>query len=315
MEPIVKKFIPLGALLFLGLGVSQQSALAASFTVTQITSEEKVFNEPSDTLTPTTLNNVLSFTVEPSGGGLSTQISTEDFFALAPDTVDTPFPIQYKNVGTKLFANDEDYLTAGTNGLSLSTGINKTIEQDREAFFFPVLFLNPTAINDGVVDFFAADIANNQSPDLWELLDADLNVVASLVTEGTQTNPTNPDWNRLGTQNLERFRNSDNQILTFDNRHLSGLAFELSDFVGLTALNASSVASMRITIANPDNMVDDRMVDNRPRTDYAFISSNINSISFENQVQPAPEIPEPTNLLSLCVTLGLGLLSTKRKND
>lgn len=304
----MKKLISLGALSFLGLGVIQQSAFAASFTVTQITSEEAIFNEPSDTLTPTTLNNVLSFTVEPRGGGSSTQISTEDFFALAPDTVDTPFPIQYKGVGDKLFPNDQDYLTAGINGLSLSTGINKTTAQDPESFFFPVVFLNPTAINDGNVDFFAADIAQNQSPDLWELLDADGNLVASLVTEGTRTNPTNPDWNRVGTQNLERFRNSDNQILTFDNRHLSGLAVELSDFAGLTALNADSVASMRITIADPDNLVD-----SRPRTDYAFIGSNINSIRFENQVQPPPSVPEPSNLFSLGVILGLGLLSRKWK--
>ena len=304
----MKKFTPLGILFFLGLGVIQQSALAVSFTVTQITSEEAIFNEPSDTLTPTTLNNVLSFTVEPSGGGSSTQISTEDFFALAPDNVDTPFPIQYKGVGDKLFVNDQDYLTAGTNGLSLSTGINKTTAQDPEAFFFPVVFLNPTAINDGAVDFFAADIANNQSPDLWELLDADGNRVASLVTEGTITDPTDPDWNRVGTQNLERIRNSNNQILNFDDRELSGLAVELSDFTGLTALNAGSVASMRITIADPDNLVD-----NRPRTDYAFISSNINSIRFENQVQPET-VPEPTtSLFSLGVTLGLGLLSRKQK--
>ncbi|MDJ0601357.1 MAG: PEP-CTERM sorting domain-containing protein [Crocosphaera sp.] len=302
----MKKFIRLGSLFFLVLGVTQPSALALTFRVTQITSEEAVFNEPSDTLTPTTLNYVLSFTVEPSGGGSSTQISTEDFFALAPDTVETPFPIQYKEVGDKLFAEDQEYLTAGTNGLSLSTGINKTTRQDPEAFFFPVVFLDPTAINDGTVDFFAADIANNQSPDLWELLDAGGNVVASLVTEGAVTNPSNPDWTRLGTQNLERFRNSDNQILNFDNRQLSGLAVELSDFVGLTALNASSVASMRITIADPNNTVD-----NRPRTDYAFISSNINSIAFENQVK-SQEIPEPTSLLSLAVTLGLGLLSRKK---
>ncbi|MEM8778604.1 MAG: PEP-CTERM sorting domain-containing protein [Cyanobacteria bacterium P01_G01_bin.49] len=306
----MNKLIPLGALFFLGLGVTQQSALAVSFTVTQITSEEAIFNEASDTLTPTSLNNVLSFTVEPNGGGASTQVSTKDFFGLAPDTIDTPFPIQYKGIDNKLFANDQDYLTAGTNGLSLSTGINKTTAQDLESFFFPVIFLDPTAIGDQVVDFFAADIANNQSPDLWELLDADGNVVASLVTEGTKTNSTDPDWNRLGTQNLERYNNSTGQIQTFDNRQLSGLAFELSDFVGLTASNASSVTSMRMTIADPDNSVD-----SRPRTDYAFISSNINSISFQNQVQPTQTVPEPTNLWSLGVILGLGLLSKKRKKD
>ncbi|MEL4898548.1 hypothetical protein [Crocosphaera sp. Alani8] len=257
----MRKFISLALLSFLSLVVTKQSVLAVSFTVTGIASEEAIFNDPLDTLTPTTLNNVLSFTVD--DGVSSRSISTRNFFGLIPDTIDTPFPIQYKGLEEKLFEDDRDYLSAGTNGLSLLTGINKIVNQEQEVFFFP-----------------------------------------SLVTEGAITNPTDPDWNLLGTQNLERVDNNNGQeILTFDNRQLSGLAIELSDFVGLTPQNARDVTSLRISLPETGN---------DPRTDYAFISSDVNSVSFENQV--LQEVPEPTSLLGLVVTVGLGLFSTKSKS-
>lgn len=287
-------------------GVSGTS-FAGLFTVTQITSEEAVFNAPSDTLTPDGINNVLSFTVEPTAGGAATQISTAPYFGLKPATVDTPFPIQPKTInGTpvtgKLFANDADYLSAGTQGLSLSTGINKITNQGSEEWFFPVIFIEPTAIGDGIVDFLVADIANNQSPDLWELLDVNGLVVASITPQGPQTGGN--DWNRVGTQNLNRWRNSDNTLLSFNNRHLSAMALELSEFSGLTAANANQVASMRITIADPGSS------DPQPRTDYAFISSDINSIRFSNQVQPSPA-PAPDALLLMLS--GLSLLALIRR--
>ncbi len=286
-------------LLFISMSFSEV-AVAGMFTVTQITSEERVFNAPSNTLTPTGLNNVLSFTVEPTAGGVSSQIATTPYFGLKPAIVDTPFPIQYKGVGGKLFADDAEYLSAGTQGLSLSTGINKITDQASETWFFPVISLDSSAIGDGLVDFFAADIANNQSPDLWELLDSAGGVVASLTTEGPQTGGN--DWNRLGTQNLDRWRNADDTLLAFNNRQMSAMAFELSEFIGLTQANASSVASMRITIADPSSS------DPQPRTDYAFISSDINAIKFSNQVSA---VPAP-GIIQLLVTGLLGLILVKR---
>lgn len=297
------------AFLTLLFGAVPSVSFAGLFTVTQLTSEEAVFNAPTDTLTPDGLNNVLAFTVEPTaGGGAATQISTASYFGLQPATVDTPFPIQPKTInGTpvtgKLFADDAAYLSAGTQGLSLSTGINKITNQARETWFFPVIFIDPTAVNDGVVDFLVADIANNQSPDLWELLDVNDAVIASITPEGPQTGGN--DWNRIGTQNLNRWRNSDNTLLNFPDRHLSAMALELSEFVGLTSANANQVASMRITIANP------AASDSQPRTDYAFISSDINSIRFSNQVQPQPA-PAPGALLLLLGSLPFLALFRRR---
>jgi len=280
-----------------------QSAFAALYTVIELETEEAVFNEPSDTLAPTTLNNVVGFTVE-RGNGPSSRISTESYYGLRPASVDTPFPIQPKtldgqNLSTKLFAYDADYLSAGRQGLSLSTGINKTTSQQRESWFFPVIFLDPSAVDDDIVDFLVADIADNQSPDLWEFLDSNGDPIASITTEGPQTGGT--DWNRIGTLNLNRWSNAAGQVEAFNNRELSAMALELSDFTGLTSANASLVASMRVTIADPS------LSSQRPRTDYAFISSDINSIRFSNQLGPA-NIPSPSTVALLL--LGLLFVAT-----
>jgi hypothetical protein len=272
--------------------------------VTEIQSEEAIFNGPGDTLTPATLNNVTGFLYAPKGGGTPVAADIGNFFGLRPSTVDTPYPIQYQGLATKLFPNDADFLSAGTQGMSLSTGINKISSQAREVWTFPVILLNPATIGDSVPDFFAADIANNQSPDLWELLDGSGNVIASTTTQGAQTG--GDDWTRLGTLHLDRYQNPGGPVQSFNDREMSALAIELSDFVGLNMTNAADVRSMRFSIADPGFAGD-----NSPRTDYAFIASDIRSVQFSNQVTAAPE-PATLALVGFAL-VGLALFR-RRKN-
>ncbi len=294
----------------LGMGMMQSSVLAVSFTVTQMTTDEGfIFDDPNSiAVTPTGLNNVTSFTID-DGTPEGNKIFTDDFFAIQTEGVSTTSPIQPISAdGTKLYDDDDSYLSAGVNGLSLSTGVNKITRQNIETLIFPVLSINLDAIGDGEVDFFVTDIAQNQSPDTWRLLDINGDVVASLITEGNKSNDggdytDGTDWNLLGKQNLARWDNNGNQIdATWgSNRNVSALAFELSDFSLVNGASWEDVSSMSLTVGEETN---------KPRTDYAFISSNVNSISFVNQVQP---VPEPTTVLGTFMALGVGNLFRKKR--
>ena len=288
-----------------------ESVFAAQFTLTEIKTDEGfTFNSATGVETPTGLNSVTEFTVEWSGGPpITIDTATENFQALDVTSIYSDAPIQYEGVGSKLYTNDSEYLTTGTNGLSLSTGLNKSISDTViDVLNFPVLSIDSGAIGDDFPDFFAADIALYQSYDKWELLDTNGNVVGSVVptpyaTSGTN-NPSNPDWSAvLGQQALARYRNSTSTLQDpWQDRAVSGLALELSDFDGLTTANAGDVTSMRITLS--DDTVQDPVIndyDGKPRTDYAFFASDRDSILLSSQQVPFEFSPGLGLILSLAI--------------
>lgn len=296
-----------------------QSAIAVQFDLTEIkTDEGHIFNSTNSgtVYTPTGLNSVTEFTVEyddGSGGTASTTINpaSDNFQALEVTSIYTDSPIQYRGVGGKLYSNDSEYLTGGINGLSLSTGVNKS-QSDTilDTLIFPVVSIDASAIGDNSPDFIAADIALYQSYDKWDLLDINGDVVGSIVPTPYATSnsnqPSNPDWSEiLGNQALARYRNSTSTLQDpwFD-RTVSGLALELSDFDGLTTANASDVVSMRITLS--DDTVQSPAItdyDGKPRTDYAFFASDTDSIDLGFQGQEIPFEFSPG--LGIIISLGI----------
>ncbi len=317
--------------LSLAIGASQSSALAVSFKVTSMETKDGDNNytfssdNTGQIVTPEGYNNVTSFTVDRTETESVVENITiptaNKFFALRTDGVTTRYPIQPKfdpvNGGPlngKLYNDDDDYLSAGANGLSLSTGVNKISSQAVETLIFPVVYIDPSKVDDGMVDFFAADIAFNQSPDTWNLLDEQGAVVASLITEGNIASDPGDhdggnDWTELGKQNVNRWDNQKNQLDTKwgnTSRSVSAIAFELADFDLVTGANWANVRSMEIIIADETDI---------PRTDYAFIASNTDSIRFANQVHA----PEPLTILGSFTALGFGGLFkrkfSKKKNS
>ena len=300
MNSLVKN-ISLGLFCSFAFNCYCQSALAVQLDLTEIkTDETHTFNSAnSGTLyIPGGLNSVTEFTVEyddGSGGTTSITINptTDNFAALEVRSVYSDAPIQYQGIGSKLYSNDYEYLTGGTNGLSLSTGINKsTSDTILDTLTFPVFSIDSSAIGDNSPDFIAADIALFQSYDKWELLDNNSDVVGSIVPTPYETSgsdkPSNPDWSGiLGNQALARYKNSTNTLTDpWQNRPVYGLALELSDFDGLTTANAGSVTSMRITLS--DDTVQNPPItnyDGKPRTDYAFFAADTDSIVLGAQQQ------------------------------
>ena len=136
-----------------------------------------------------------------------------------------------------------------------------------------------------------ADLAKNQSVDRWSLLDKDGAEVAFLTTEA--------GWTLLGEQNLDKWDNTNDVLLDFSAIPISALALHLSDFSGLTTANAGTVTSMEIQVSS----------NGAPKTDYAFISSDVNSIQFSNQVAPVP-VPAAVWLFGTGL---IGLIGVRRK--
>ena len=310
-----------------------QPTLAVQFDFTEMTTDENftyngdgldynsVTNIGSEKIQPAGLNNVTQFKVQWNNGG-STQTdiynigsgaNQYDFVGLEINATNTTNVIQYVdanqvNSGTNfLFSNPNNYISAGTRGLSLSTGLNKVGTSDTETITFPVLTLDTNAVADDVVDLIVADIAENQSYDSWELLDSNGNTVASLAPQPYSFNNTplqNNDWHRLGSQHLERVKVSNGNLETTgssftDNaKSVYGLALELSDFVlssdgvsPLDATTAASVKSMKISVPAAGQTAS--------KTDYAFFATNQDSITFD---------PGISNEVPFEFSPGLGLL-------
>lgn len=263
------------------------SALAAvSFDVTSFEGTELTFNDSATNFgTPETLNSLVAFTAN----GIT--YSADPFQALRPSGMTNGVSLQYQGPTSALYPTREDFLTVGLNGLSLSTGANLVASSDPpENWSFTRIFLDPNGVGDGVPDFLAADIANGQSNDLLELVDSNGTVLANLTL-------TSGDWNKLGEQNLARVSNVTGNVTNanFTNRHVLGVAIELSDFTNLStgmALSSSdtatldAISNLRIRVPGTGT---------QPRTDYAWIASNTDTIRFAEQV---PE-PHSAALLSL----------------
>ena len=281
MYRLLKSFL-LSANIIVLIDFSANSANAVQFSLTELqtsdtdgnTTNTPIFTGTED-YTPIGTNVVTGFEVDNSGS----IISTTTWNALEVDAVGTTRVIQYKQNDTscsptgtpciRLYDTDDKYLYQ--DGLSLSTGINKTTSQAQETFTFPVLNLTPSTIGDSNPDLISADIAINQSEDRWELLDSDGNLFAFLNTSSS-------DWNQLGTQQLERYDVTNDTVRAFNNRTVAGLALELSDFIvastnqPLSSSDASNVSSLRILIEDPAE------VPIEPKTDYAFFGADSNSI-------------------------------------
>lgn len=244
----------------------------------------------------TSLNSLVNFTAN------GTLYSSTPFLALRPDGMNNRYSVQYRGESAPLYSDRSDYVTAGTNGLSLTTGANLTTADPQETWNFTRIFLDPNGVGDGIPDFLAADVADNQSDDLLELVDINGDVIASLGI-------TSSDWTQLGRQNLARIDNVSGTIVNanFSNRKIYGLAVELSDFIlasngqnlsssDTAALNA--ITNLRISIPGDSNDV--------PRTDYGWIASNTDTIRFAEQV------PEPSSALLLILSAGLIVIRDRR---
>ncbi len=288
-----------------------------AFSVNSISTDEGfTFNSPSVDVQPTGLNNVTSFQVDGTDTyTIGNGVGESDFVGLEVNAVDVPNVIQYAganavNSGTNfLLPNQQDYISAGNRGLSLSTGLNKVASQDQEIYTFPVITIDSAKVGDGLVDFFVADIAQNQSLDSWEFLDSSGNTVASIVPQ--PHNAANPDWVELGRQDLERVNTNTGVVQSFDNRSVYGLALELSDFTlegtsnPLTSTEASQISSLRISVGETIN--------EPPRTDYAFFSADRDSIQLAagTSVVVPFEFSPALGLILSGLSLGFYKLKTK----
>lgn len=317
------------AILFLGINFNFlylfNSAPASAFqlTLTEMTTDENiVYNDPDFTYTPNSngFNSVTEFKVKDGSNAVQTYTigsgsGEANFVALEANGVDVPYVIQpqgSRNLSSStnfLLPNQEDYLSAGANGLSLSTGINKVSTQDQEIFTFPVLTIDSAKVGDNVVDILVSDVAQNQSPDRLELLDVNGNTIASLT-------PQSSDWQHLGKQNLERVDTATGNVSTTEGfftqpRNVSGLALELSDFEldsgggSLTGTEAASVTSMRISIAETPTT--------KPKTDYGFFAADRESVTFDRGTSNMAEVPFEFSPALGLLLIGLSVLWFKIK--
>lgn len=279
---------------FLALGVHLEGAV--TFTITSLEGTELTFDDASAAYgAPTTLNSLVKFTAD------GTTYSTESFYALEPSGMTNEKSLQYQGVASPLYPDRESYLTAGNNGLSMSTGANLTTADPAEAWTFTRIFLDPAGVGDGIPDFLSVDIAQNQSGDVFDLIDSAGTVLATLGVNSS-------DWNKVGEQDLARVDNDSGVVsnATFDGRFIYGLAIELSDFVVVSTGEQLAATDTAILAAISNLRIRVPGQGNKPRTDYAFVASNTDTIRFQEQV------PEPDSLALLTLPALLGLARRKR---
>ncbi|MGB0258660.1 MAG: hypothetical protein ACPGES_08415 [Coraliomargarita sp.] len=136
-------------------------------------------------------------------------------------------------------------------------------------------------------------------------------VFSSATPSAMLTTGNTGDWTQVGRQNLDHTYNDGNdkprEVKDAGSRAISGMALELSDFTltaelgggQLTSAYADQIVEMTLLIGGSDP--------DGPKTDMGFVSSDINSIRFTNQV---PEMSSSALLLGLCV---MGHVLTRRR--
>jgi len=296
------------------------------YTVTSITTDEGfVYNADGvggslggsgtelDPTVPTGLNNVTSFTA----GGI-TYVVDSSYSALPV----TPLASNLTRViepsdrdGSSTFTNANAFLTAGTQGLSLSTGVNWRIQDDINSFVEASVFgIEQTAFNDGKPDFFAADIARNQSVDDIQLLDQFGTIMAELRVGPVGDANADVTWqNDLGFQQLDRF-NYDSNVNDFsdaegddDSLPVNAIAFGLEDFAfinGFSSSDLDEVRTIRVEVPDAVDSLD-------PKTDYAFFFA----VDTDEILLEAPIVPELSSLLlaGISVLTTVSVLAYKRR--
>lgn len=273
-------------------------------------SESELSGSQSAPTVPTSYNNISSYTYSTtSGDSVVTNTVTigDNYQSLTVYESSSSNVIQPVNSTdqtddyiTPLLESDADYLNAGSNGMSLSTGINKTPKYDPDSYVFSLSGFDVDIVGDGGVDFFAADIAYNQSSEEISIWDDNGNIIAEYVM-------TPADWDaEIGWQQVDRI-NTDGSINYEDFiAPVSVIAIELSDFTltegwdwDMVATNAAFI-QVDVPALDDDEEVDD---DNPPKTDYAFLFA-VNT----DEIDVTPmAIPEAQSAAYILFTLGIGM--------
>lgn len=276
--------------------ICAETSFSGIFSVVEITTDEGMtFNGGADSgtstdpLVPKGFNNVTSYSF--TDGITTSKVTIDEHYQSLPVLdINTQYVIQPSQLTTTLYSDSGSYLNAGANGMSLSTGINKTTAQAADLFRFQINNMNFNSINDGIADFFSADIARNQSADILRFLDAEGNLLASFTVDPT-------DWTQeLGYQTLDRWDlttgtynstgASDDDILP-----VNAIALELSEFELETGVSwqdlADHAAELQVEIPSPT------------KTDYAFL------FAVDSRDLNVTSIPEPATAgflaaVSLC---------------
>lgn len=207
-------------------------AQAGVFTVTSITTDEGMnFDGVNggtelNPLVPVGYNSVTSYSYT-DGVNPGTVVFNGFYSSLPVATINTEQIVQPSQYTAPLFPTAGEYLNAGVNGMSLSTGINKIKKNLPDTFRFTLTSIDISAVGDGIPDFFAADIASGQSDDTIYFLDASSNLLASRVLNSN-------DWTQaLGYQKIDRFDlTTGTHTLNGDDnsKPVNAIALELSEF-------------------------------------------------------------------------------------
>lgn len=273
-------------------------------------------DSPATNYTPSGDSDLLSVTLQ---GG--TTLNTADFLSGvgidgAQISSDTGFIQrsgletngQVLNSGTLQTgsADASTYLSHGARGLSLSTGINYVASRDPQTeITFDATVSNAADLLDGTPDFLFGDVADSHSDDLFQMLDAQGDVILSATL-------ANGQWSDLGNHTIDRveYNGSGDPFVTDDdtNRGVGLLAFsvEASDLVDNSIAfetQMADVAQFRITIPGSGS---------QPKTDYAFFGVNINALDV-----PTAVVPEPgalSLLAGLLMLLHVGVARRPRRD-
>ena len=179
--------------------------------------------------------------------------------------------------------NGAVYLTQGARGLSFSSVLNYQNGDPRSILTIPLSFLADPASSTTRATFIAGDGANNQRDDLWEFLDANNNVIASVLVQDLDTT-----WHQFGRQELDRIVTSTGAIDADDtvlDVGLMAFSLEAGDFTGGTW---EQVTQLRLSLPADSNST--------PRTDYAFFGIDLDIVR-----SPLAVVPEPSRIAFLFV--------------
>ena len=192
-----------------------------------------------------------------SGSSTCSTWSVQDYFGPAlgsAATITDPMGACYS--GEELAS----YLTAGTNGLDLGSAVIN-LKPDNSLITFPVLSVDPSAINDGVPDVLVNSVAQpSATADTFSFREAD---GSTLV--GSTLSQTLADADSVGRWTMDLYnKDGSGPYLEGVDRDYRLLAFDFSDF-GITTSNYSSIRQFNWSI-------DDE-------TDTAFVAVNSGSVT------------------------------------